>query len=300
LVGERGGLRLEGTVIGSPPIYGVIAYFDSLHDGGYRSPTATSVPNAQGKFAIEINSLASCANGDLRVEFCHANGAVSEKHLGFTISPEGQVELGEWELRQALEPVASAVGRNEPAAAKTELERLEGSGAAELTLTVARKLVNSLNHEPGPSPADVSQTVTRLALGDARSISAEVGWLKPAANRIPPNNEVKSVLLDSGKVYATGLYAHAPSKYVFDLGGKWKHLAGEAGLHTLEQPYGSVAFIINADGREIFHSRVIRGGKKAAYDVDVTGVRKLELIVDPAGDGKSNDWGLWLDPMLER
>jgi hypothetical protein len=102
LAGRRGSIRLEGNVEGSFPIYGVVAYFDSAHDGGYTAPTATSVPDAQRKFAIEISDLAPCGNGELRVEFCHVNGAVSERRLGFSVSPEGLVDLSQWEMRQAL------------------------------------------------------------------------------------------------------------------------------------------------------------------------------------------------------
>jgi hypothetical protein len=142
--------------------------------------------------------------------------------------------------------------------------------------------------------------VSHLPLGDARPEVAKVGWLKAAANRIPPNNQIESPLLDSGKFYATGLFAHAPSQYVFNLGGKWKTLRGEAGLHTLHQPYGSVDFIIKADGKEVFHSPVIRESAKASYDVDLSGVKTLELIVGDGGDGNGNDWGLWLDPILSR
>jgi hypothetical protein len=71
-------------------------------------------------------------------------------------------------------------------------------------------------------------------------------------------------------------------------------------LHTLQQPYGSVIFIIKADGRELFRSSTVRGAKNAAYNVKIEGVQKLELLVDPAGNGNGNDWGLWLDPMLRR
>jgi len=127
-----------------------------------------------------------------------------------------------------------------------------------------------------------------------------VGWLQPAANRVPPNSEVLSPLLDSGKPYATGLYAHAPSRYVFELGGRWKELSGEAGLHTLHQPYGSVAFIIKTDGHAVYRSAVIRGADKATYKIDLAGVKRVELIVDPTDDGNHNDWGLWLDPVLSR
>ncbi len=300
LAGRRAALRIEGEVKGSPPIYGIIAYFDSARDGGYRAPTATSVPDAEGRFAIEVRDLARCANGDLRVEFCHANGAVSERRLGFSITPEGRVDLSHWELCQSLEPVADAVGRNERGEAEAALKEIEKSSAPDLAKAIARKLVGTLSGETKPSPADAPSETTELALGDARPTSAEVGWLKPAANRIPPNDQITSPLLDSGKPYATGLYAHAPSKYVFDLDGKWKELSGTAGLHTLQQPYGSVVFIIKADGKEVFRSATVRGAKHADYKLNVAGVRKLELLVDNAGNGNGNDWGLWLEPILSR
>jgi hypothetical protein len=106
--------------------------------------------------------------------------------------------------------------------------------------------------------------------------------------------------LDSGRLYATGLYAHAPSRYVFNLGGKWGRLSGEAGLHTLQQPFGAVIFSIRADGQEVFRSAAVRGADQVKYQINLAGVQKLELIVDPAADNNSNDWGLWLDPTLSR
>jgi hypothetical protein len=300
LAGRRGGLRVEGTVKGSPPVYAVIGYFDSFHDGGYRAPSATAVPDESGNFAIEVSDLAQCANGELRIEFCHANGAVSERRLGFAVSSEGKVDLSQWEMRAALEPVADAVVRDDYTGAQTAVEQIEKSTASDLTKEIARKLAGTLSSEPKLIPADVASETAEFALGDARATEAKVGWLKPASNRIPLNSQITSALLDAGKVYATGLYGHAPSSYLFDLGGKWKELSGEAGLHTLQQPYGSVIFIIKADGREIFRSATIRGAKKAAYNVKLEGVQKLELLVDPAGNGNGNDWGLWLDPMLRR
>jgi hypothetical protein len=300
LAGRHGALRVEGTVVGSPQVYGVVAYFDSVHDGGYRAPTATSVPDAQGRFALEVSDLAPRVNGELRVEFCHVNGGVSERHLGFSVAPDGSVDLAQWETRQALEPVADAVARNQSAAARAGLQELEKSQAPELAKVIARKLVGTLEAGPKPEPADVPATTTQFALGDARAETANVGWLQPAANRVPPNDQVLSPLLDSGKLYATGLYAHAPSRYAFNLAGKWKGLSGEAGLHTLHQPYGSVAFVIKTDGHEVFRSAVIRGADKASYRIDLTGVTKLELIVDEADNGNYNDWGLWLEPILSR
>ena len=36
------------------------------------------------------------------------------------------------------------------------------------------------------------------------------------------------------------------------------------------------------------------------FDVDVRGVKTLELFVSPTADGTSSDWGLWLAPQLHR
>ena len=300
LSGRRGALRLEGSVTGTPPVYGVIAYFDTLHEGGYRAPTATSVPDAQGRFAIEISDLTPGAVCDVRIEFCHVNGSVSERRLAFTVTPEGRVDLSSWELRSALEPVAAAVSAGQLEAARAVLRQMETDGAPELALRIGRKLVSTLEPEARPSPAEAPASRTELPLGEAHPESAEVGWLQPAANRIPRNEEIVSPLLDAGQLYATGLYAHSPSRYVFNLGGRWQKLRGEAGLHVVHQPHGSVVFVIKADGKEVFRSRTIRGSARANYEVDVSGVKTLELIVQKASLSNGGNWGLWLEPTLLR
>jgi hypothetical protein len=179
--------------------------------------------------------------------------------------------------------------------------KVEQSHATDLAKTVARNLEATLENKPKPVPADEAPEVAMLPLGDARPELAEVGWLKPAANRIPPNGQIESPLLDSGKIHATGLFAHSPSRYVYDLGGKWQTLRGEAGLHTAFQPYAyGVVFVIKTDGKEVYRSSIIRGSKQARYEVDVTGVKTLELLVEQAYDQNGGNWGLWLDPTLFR
>jgi hypothetical protein len=301
LAGRLAALRVEGTVKGTPPVYGVIAYFDSVHDGGYSAPTATSVPDAQGRFAVEISDLAQGGNGELRIEFCHANGGVSERRLGFAVTSQGLVDLSQWQLRRSLEPVATAVENGQLDGAQAALAALEKSEPSELVKTIAGKLVNTLRSEPKPSPAAVSLATTNVLLGDTQPKLASVGWLTPAANRIPQSPEIDSPLLDCGTLYATGFFAHSPSRYAFDMGGKWKRLQGQAGLHTAMQTGAAgVVFIIQADGKEVYRSADIRGSEKVAYDVDLTGVQTLELMVDQASAGNSRNWALWLDPKLSR
>lgn len=300
LAKRHGALRVEGIVEGKPPIYGVVAYFDCIHDGGYQSPTATSVPDSQGQFAIEISGLSACGDGILNIDFCHANGAVSKRQYGFSVTSDGCVDLSQWEMRRALEPVAESVANNQTKTAQETLLKLELTQVPELTKLIARKLVSTLADDKRATPATVDPSITRLPLGDANPKEAKVGWLKPAANRIPQNDEITSPFLDSGKIYATGLYAHAPSRYVFDLGGKWKKLQGQGGLHTVHQEHGSVVFVIKADGKEIFRSSVIQNSKKASYDLTIERVETLELIIEKAAQNNGGNWGLWLDPTLSR
>lgn len=85
LAGRTGTLRIEGSVKGTPQVYAVIAYFDSTPDGGYLSPAATAVPDEKGDFAIEISDLAPCTNGEVRIQYCHVNGAVSNKRTPFQV-----------------------------------------------------------------------------------------------------------------------------------------------------------------------------------------------------------------------
>jgi hypothetical protein len=202
---------------------------------------------------------------------------------------------------EALEPVIKAVLQHDAGAARSELLVLEQGNASELNKTVAKKLAATLGNEPKPTPDSVPTEVIELALGDAKPVVAEVGWLKPAANCIPPGDDIHSPLLDSGRIYATGLYAHSPSRYVFELGGKWQQLRGEAGLHTAYQPYAfGVVFVIKTDGQEVFRSSPVRGMAKPKYEVDLTGVKKLELIVEKASDRNGGNWALWLEPTLFR
>lgn len=202
---------------------------------------------------------------------------------------------------KALEPLIRDVLQDDTAAVRKDVDTLEQSDASELEKTVARKLAATLQNAPKPVPADAPSKVVILPLGDARPDVAEVGWLKPAANRIPLNAEIQSPLIDSGKIYATGLYAHSPSRYVYNLGGKWQRLRGEAGLHTAFQGKAfGVIFLINADGKEVFRSSKIRATEHARYDIDVTGVKTLELCVEKAADRNGGNWGLWLEPTLMR
>lgn len=104
------------------------------------------------------------------------------------------------------------------------------------------------------------------------------------------------VLSVAGQLCESGLYAHAPSRYAYDLGGKWNTLSGIAGLADGHD--GSVRFVVFADGKAVWGS-----GQDAAvhsFKLDVSGVNEIVLVTEDSGDGNGGDWGVWGNVKLER
>ena len=281
--------------------------------------TNTSIPPAQGEarspyaiFAgekypvVDISresvesdgiGLRFMARHLVTLDFPHHTMYLSRRSIGPLPDPNRKMTR-----MKALEPMIEEVIQGDAEAVHRDLTQIEqSSDASAFEKNVALRLAATMTDTKKPVPAEVPAEVITLPLGDAQPESAEVGWLKPMANRIPPNGEVSSPLLDSGEIFATGLFAHSPSRYVFNLGGKWKHLHGQAGIHTAfqGQAYG-VVFVIKADGKEVFRSDAIRGTEHPSYDVDVTGVKTLELVVEKAQEHNGGNWALWLDPYLTR
>ncbi len=101
-------------------------------------------------------------------------------------------------------------------------------------------------------------------------------------------------------MFPNGIFAHAEARHVYHFpeNSNWKTLTGKCGLPT--QRGGSVVFVIKTDGKEVFRSPTTEPGKTHTYDIDLSGVKKLELLTEDGGDGKAVDWGLWLAPMIGR
>ena len=97
-------------------------------------------------------------------------------------------------------------------------------------------------------------------------------------------------------MFTQGLYAHAPSRHAINLDGKWTRLRSSYGLQD-DQP-GSVVFVVRGDGRELFRSAPVTDHAFRRLDAAIRGVDRLELPVEDGGDGKTNDWGPWIDPQL--
>ena len=100
-----------------------------------------------------------------------------------------------------------------------------------------------------------------------------------------------------GQRFESGLYAHAVSSYKFNLGGNWKTFKSGYGIQ--DKMPGSVVFVVLGDGKELFRSPLIRDHTLRRLEVNVTGVKILELIVEDNGN-HNYDWAVWIEPALER
>ena len=106
-------------------------------------------------------------------------------------------------------------------------------------------------------------------------------------------------LLESGsKIFATGIYAHAPSLHRYKLNKKWSKLEGSVGLAAGKS--GSVRFEIKGDGKPLWKSPVIKEGQLKNFSLNIKTIMSLELITETTSDGAASDWGLWLEPTLKR
>ncbi|HET6884539.1 MAG TPA: protein kinase [Pirellulales bacterium] len=102
-----------------------------------------------------------------------------------------------------------------------------------------------------------------------------------------------------------GLFMHPatkkPSHAAYHLGKRYRRLHGAAAIRDSAGGVAATAmtFRIVGDGRELWTSRPLKqSGSSDPFDVDLTGVDKLELFVDCPGDAGCCH-ASWIEPRLE-
>ena len=123
----------------------------------------------------------------------------------------------------------------------------------------------------------------------------DCGWSQPRARKSVGRNPLRI----GDKKYTDGIGTHAESFLVVALDGQADALTAEVGVDAETGAKGSVEFVVVADGKEVFHSGIMRGGQTARpLNVPLAGVHRLELNVTDGGDGTDDDHADWADAMI--
>ena len=298
---EGSAFTYSATVTADPPPYAVLGYMDPEGGGDYDATTCTAIPDKSGKFTLKANALKAGKAGVFRVVVMQANGAASSfanASTPFTypylVAKDGSVDLSASVARMQLAPLMEAVSKRDVTATKKALAAVEAERPTIAVLEAAKVRAATLAATPAPSPADEKGNVCRLS--EAKPASASVGWGRPTYNILPESDLLFSC---GSRLFARGIYAHAPAVHSWQLGGKWRTLRGNAGLPDGNDG-GSCVFVVKADGKELWRTKKTEAGTLRSFDLKVEGVNSIELVVEDAGDGKSSDWGCWFDPELSR
>lgn len=284
-------IRLSGKFTAEPPLYGVVAYYDPDGNSDYNATSTTAVPNADGTFTVESTALAANKGGMLRLIALHANGATTSDasmRFPYKVAKDGMPNIDTAQTKLQLAPFLAALNNKDRDAARKIVDSLPTK-----TKELAARLLDPVT--PTQTPAEETATGVTKSLTSYKPTSSKVGYHSPTFDRVPGDSRL---LEAGGEIYATGIYAHAPARHEYDLGGKWQKFRGRVAMAAGND--GTVQFELRGDGRELWKSKVIKAEQSATFDVDVKDVKKLELIVDPTADGTRADWGLWLEPELTR
>lgn len=290
---QRSEIVLSGTVTGVAPVYAVLAYLDPSEPAqDYDARTVVAVPDAAGAFALACRELVAGRSAEVRLVACMANGATSTDRHAYTVAKDGTPDVSAMHASFVMQPFLSALATNPQQAIRMSLNFPRDSRERQLaTKILAGRMGKLVQHMPAEVPTDLKG----MALSHIKPVAAKVGWGRPAYDHLP---RTQALLIAGGELFEYGIYAHAPASYRYDLtGGGWKRLTGKCGLPSDQ---GSVVFVIRADGKEVLRTKKIESSRTQAFDVDLAGVRELELVTEDAGDGNRSDWGLWLGAELRR
>jgi alpha-galactosidase len=102
-----------------------------------------------------------------------------------------------------------------------------------------------------------------------------------------------------GAVYPHGIGTHASSQFSVDLKGVAIRFMSLVGVDEERSGNGSLTFQVWVDGKKKAETGVLHGGDPPQLlTVDLTGARRLNLVVGDGGDGITNDHADWAGALL--
>src|ERR1700722_10275711 len=143
------------------------------------------------------------------------------------------------------------------------------------------------------APSSFAEIVSLSSL-DVGKMTA--GWSATKAGQ----NVTGGPMILHGVTFTNGVGTCSASKFRVRLNGNAKYLSAEVGVDDSSHNQGSVEFLVEGDGKVLWHSGVIKGGEvPKSVMVNLAGVGMLVLRVTDGGDGNSDDYADWANAKIE-
>lgn len=107
------------------------------------------------------------------------------------------------------------------------------------------------------------------------------------------NGPLRTPISIGGQLFAKGLSVHSKTKLTFRLPGEYRRFQATVGIDDQSDDtglMGDVVLKISGDDKVLFEAPVKGPDEPKKVDLDITGVRDLQILVDYGGDLDTADW----------
>jgi len=298
--GSGKALTVRGRIRSDVEPIAVIAYSDAEGGSNYDAYQWTSEVAKDGTFEVTLD-VHQPGKNTLRLSFCRANGATDDFSYAFTANEDGEPDI------QAIKD-SRAIAALETEFLFERLERARQFGRQyrqENPQTEVGPILDFVKtYDVTASPIQLKEvTENEVYLSDIEALVSKVGYGRPSRNTYqrPADSQAGGFFLrPGGAFHPKGFYAHAPSRYVFDLDGQWKKLTAVVGMQRGAAKYASAVFIVKGDGEELFRSSRLRETQTEQVAIDIRGINELELITESGEENIRSCWSVWGSPKISR
>jgi alpha-galactosidase len=175
------------------------------------------------------------------------------------------------------------------------LRRLAAKREPPLPMKIANQIPRLLGAALLLLPVAAQAATVRLEELDLSAMTA--GWGQPRARQ----SVTQKPLAIGGTKFEHGVGTHAESECVIALDGRTRKFSAKVGVDdNANSDQASLEFVVFGDGRELWKSGVCRWQQPARdCQVDLSGIKSLELVVTDAGNGVNFDHANWAEAQLE-
>lgn len=134
-----------------------------------------------------------------------------------------------------------------------------------------------------------------LLLSSYKMDSYTQDWGEPQMNK----SVERGVITLDKESFRYGIGSHASSRIVFKLPRSYEMFHAVVGLDDESACGDGAYFVVKGDGKNLYRSSRLYSSQKETVNVNVSGVRELELQLDMGGDNRDCDHGDWANAWLE-